>query len=224
LDDAGRIRRPRRYHYLHAAYADALCEAGGLPLYLPIQTPADAPLDAVDGLLVPGGDDLLPPRPYPRGVRFTPVPERQLAFDRALLRAALARGVPLLGVCYGMQLLALEHGADLLYDIASDRPEANAHQLDEQTGRHPVTPEPGTHLAKLLGDAPVDVNSLHHQGVAEAGSGLRVAARAPDGLIEALERPEGPLCLGVQWHPEQLAAPHRVALFGALVAAARSRA
>src|SRR5215470_3984441 len=120
VDAQGRWKRGRTYHYVDAAYARAVERAGGAAVYLPVQAdPADL-IQRVDALLVPGGDDLLPPRPYPPQVRFEPVPEVQLAFDRGLVGAALARGLPLLGICYGMQLLALALGGELHYDIATD--------------------------------------------------------------------------------------------------------
>ena len=131
--------------------------------------------------------------------------ELDAVIDR--VAAALQRGLPVLGICYGAQLLALHHGGALYHDIATDLPRANSHQLNEADGRHAVTIEPGSRLAVLLGEAPGAVNSLHHQAIAEPGRGMRVSAHAPDGVPEALES-EGPgFCLGVQWHPEKLEAP-----------------
>ena len=89
----------------------------------------------------------------------------------------------------------------------------------EADGRHPVEIETGSHLGRILGQAPGPVNSLHHQGVAEPGAGLRAVARAPDSLIEAPESPDARFCVGVLWHPEKLAGPHRERLFAALIAA-----
>ena len=217
LDARERIRRGRRYHYLDAAYAEAVREAGGVPLYLPIQEDVEALVARVDGLLLPGGDDFEPPSPYPADVSFEPAAPEQVDFDRALLAAGLARGTPLLAICYGMQLLALHCGGSLLYDVAHDAPGAREHRLPEHE-RHPLAVEPGSRLAGLVGASPGPVNSLHHQGVADAGA-LRVAARADDGLIEAVEREGDGFCLGVQWHPEKLDGPHRHALFAGFVKA-----
>jgi putative glutamine amidotransferase len=223
LDERGRWHPRRHTQYLDTSYALAVDAAGGLPVQLPLQGEAEALLDRLDGLLLPGGDDFPPPAPYPPEVRFQAVSQRQLAFDRRLLAGALERGLPLLGICYGMQLLALHGGGRLHYDLPTDRPDAAEHRLDEATGRHGLRLEPGTRLGDLLGGAPGPVNSLHHQAVAEPGPALRVAARSEDGLIEAVEGAGSAFCIGVQWHPEKLAGPHRERLFAAFVAACRGR-
>ena len=222
LDAAGRWRPGRRYHYLDAAYAEALRDADAVPLHVSREAPAEALAALADGLLVPGGDDFPPDRPYPPEVRFAPVPPEQLDFDAALLAACLARGRPVLGICYGMQLLVRHHGGRLLYDIPHDRPEAGPHQLEPRE-RHDVAIEPGSLLALALGRDRWPVNSRHHQGVAEPGAGLRVCARADDGTVEAVEAQGAAFVLGVQWHPESLEAEHRSRLFGAFVSACRSR-
>ena len=220
LDVRGRWHPERDTQYLDAAYARAVAQAGGVAVLLPAQDDAAGLAGRIDGLLVPGGGDFAPPQPYPASVAFDPVAPAQLDFDTRLLRAALARGLPLLGICYGMQLLALERGGSLLYDIPSDAPQAGPHQLPGAGDRHGLLVEPGSRLAALLGDAPATVNSRHHQAVREPGAGLRVAARAPDGLIEAIEGGDG-FCIGVQWHPEGLDGAHRERLFGAFVEACR---
>jgi putative glutamine amidotransferase len=225
LDAQERIRAGRRQHYLDTAYARAVTDAGGLALLLPWPAPPDALLDAVDALLLPGGDDFPPERPYPEAVRFDPVSPEQRGFDEALLAGALARGLPVLAVCYGMQLLALHRGGRLHAHLPLDRPDAGPHRLAEPDGRHGIVLEPGTRLAALLGDAPRSVNSLHHQAVAEPGRGLRVSARAEDGVIEAIEAadPDAAFCVGVQWHPEKMDGAHRERLFAGLVAACAAR-
>jgi putative glutamine amidotransferase len=176
-------------------------------------------LRGLDGLLIPGGDDLPPAHDYPPGVAFDLAPEQQLDFDRRLLADALQRSVPVLGICYGMQLLADIRGGALVYDIPTDRPQAGPHRLPETDGRHALQIEPGTRLYEALGANPPPVNSLHHQGVESPGTGMRIAARAEDGLIEAIEEEEQRFCVGVQWHPEKLSGIHRDALFGAFVTA-----
>jgi putative glutamine amidotransferase len=224
LDGRGRWRAGRRYHYLHDAYARAVAETGGLPVYLPVQPEVDGLLARLDGLLLPGGDDLPPDPeregPPPEGVTLDLVPEEQLAFDTRLLEAALARPLPVLAICYGMQLLARVCGGRLHAHLPSDRPEGAAHRLPEADGRHGITVAEGSVLARVLGDAPPVVNSLHHQGVSDAGR-LRVCARAEDDLIEAVEDPGARFCLGLQWHPEQLEGPGRERPFAAFVAACR---
>jgi putative glutamine amidotransferase len=155
-------------------------------------------------------------------VHFEPAPAEQLAFDDALLAAARGRGLPVLAICYGMQLLVRQQGGALLYDIPSDLPDAGPHRLPEADGRHALCIAADSRLAACLGVEEDAVNSLHHQGVAEPGSGLSVSARAPDDLIEAVEA-EGPgFCVGVQWHPEKLEGAHRERLFAAFIAACTS--
>jgi putative glutamine amidotransferase len=215
----------RRRHTVDAAYAEAIVEAAGVPLYLPPAGGPEAALAAVDALLVPGGGDFLPPGPPPAGVAFVPIAPERLAWDRALLAAARAAGRPVLGVCYGMQLLALESGGTLLHHLPLDLPAAGEHQLRPPAARHALEIEPDTRLARVFGATSLEVNSRHHQAVSSPGRGLRVSARAPDGVVEAVEaeRADAPFLVGVQWHPEDLGAPHRRALFGALIEAARRR-
>ncbi len=222
LDDRGRWRPAREYLYVDAAYPRAIERAGGVPVLLPVQGDPERALERVDGLLLPGGDDLLPPRPYPDSVHFEPVPERQLDFDRGLLRAALDAELPVLGICYGAQLLALARGGTLHYDIPTDLPRADEHAFEASAARHAVAVAPGTRLAAILGET-AQVNSRHHQAVAEPGTGLRVSARAADGVIEAVETAGEPFCIGVQWHPETLDDPGSLALFAAFVAAGGER-
>lgn len=224
LEERGRRVPERQYQYLDTAYARAVDAAGGTPVHLPIQADAEALLERLDGVLLPGGPDFAPPRAYPADVRFRTAPDGQLDFDRRLLAGALARGLPVLAVCYGMQLLALHCGGSLHYDIAHDVPGAGAHRLPERDGRHGLRVEPHSRLAEALGDAAArPVNSLHHQAVADPGRGLRVCARADDDLIEALEADSGAFCIGVQWHPEKLEGPPRERLFGGFVSACRGR-
>lgn len=221
LDERGRWREGREVQYVDTAYARATEEAGGVPVYLALQDRAAELVDHLDGLLVPGGDDLPPDRPYPPGVCFDLAPERQVAFDGALIDAALARDLPLLAICYGMQLLAVRCGGALHFDLACDLPTAGPHRLSEAAARHALRIEPGSRLAELLGEGPLAVNSRHHQAVADAGR-ARVSAVAEDGVVEALELPARRFAVGVQWHPESLDAEHRRRLFGGFVAACRS--
>ncbi len=222
VDDRERWRAGRIYVYADHAYTRAIDAAGGLAVHLPMQGAPAELIDRVDGLLLPGGDDFAPDAPYP-GVDFDLAPEPQIAFDRALLQAARARGLPILGICYGAQLIALETGGALHHHIPVDCPGAMNHQLPEADGRHRLVVEPDSVLAACLeraADGPT-VNSLHHQAIARIGDGSRVTARAEDGVIEGFEGEDGFL-VGVQWHPEKLPGEGSAALFRTFVDACRS--
>lgn len=221
LDDRERWKPGRRYLYLDASYSAAVERAGGVPILLPIQGEPDALVDRIDGLLLPGGDDFLPDTPYPQPVAFDAAAPDQVAFDRALLAASLGRGMPVLGICYGAQLLALHHAGRLHHHLPLDLPGAQPHQLPERDGRHVVRAEPGSRLADAIGGETASVNSLHHQAIAEPGRGLGVSARTDDGVIEAVEATDGSFTMGVQWHPERLGGAAGDGLIAALVSASR---
>jgi putative glutamine amidotransferase len=201
-----------------ADYVRAVDCAGGRPLLVPPSADGvDETLDAVDGLIFSGGSDLGPdlygqdPHPETFGIHE--------ARDRAelkLLEAALERDMPVLAICRGSQVLNVARGGDLvqhLPDVVGDE----KHKHTPGTfADHDVALEPGTRLASLLGEhAPV--KSHHHQGFGKVGAGLRVAAHAEDGTIEAVEDPSHRFALGVLWHPE---AGEDMKLFEGLVVAA----
>jgi putative glutamine amidotransferase len=202
-----------------ADYVHAVERAGGRPLLVP---PSDdgveETIDAVDGLIFSGGSDIDPelygqdPHPETIGV----VRERDRA-ELALLQAALERDLPVLAICRGSQVLNVALGGDLLQHL----PEVVGDEKHKHTpgvfADHDVSLEPGTRLAGLLGDR-APVKSHHHQGFGRLGEGLRVAAHAEDGAVEAVEDPSRRFALGVLWHPE---AGEDMMLFEELVAEAR---
>ncbi|MFP4056341.1 MAG: gamma-glutamyl-gamma-aminobutyrate hydrolase family protein [Candidatus Brocadiia bacterium] len=209
---------------LRADYADAVARAGGLPLLLPtpagdLEAWAAACLDAVDGLVLTGGRDY-DPRPYgqePHPATRLVAPRRE-AFDPALAHLALRRGLPVLGICGGMQLLNIVLGGDLVQDLP---PRPVRHRAPGEARCHEVAVEAGSRLAAIVGEGRLEVNSSHHQALGRVAEGLRVVARAPDGVVEAVEGTGAAFVLGVQWHPERLASrAEQLALFRALVEAA----
>jgi putative glutamine amidotransferase len=186
-----------------ATYVDAVERAGGRPLLVPPASEGvDETLDALDGLIFSGGSDLDPElygqEPHPE--TFGVVEERDRA-ELALLEAALSRDMPVLAICRGSQVLNVARGGDLVQHL----PEVVGDEKHKHTpgtfADHDVTLEEGTRLAALLGDhAPV--KSHHHQGFGRIGEGLRVAAHAEDGTVEAVEDPGRRFAVGVLWHPE----------------------
>jgi putative glutamine amidotransferase len=197
-----------------ASYVRAVTRAGGVPLLVPPGAAYEETLESVDGLIFSGGSDLDPElygeQAHPETDGW--VRERD-DFELGLMQAALARDVPLLAICRGSQVLNVALGGDLEQHVP-DRVSTNVHK--ETPGvfaEHDVAVVPGTKLASILGTGS-DVKSHHHQGYGELGSGLREAARAPDGTVEALEDPSHRFVVGVLWHPEE---GEDLALFEALV-------
>ena len=193
-------------------FGDAVVAAGGLPLSLPQVGAelADAQLEHVDGLVLSGGQDI--DLPGATGVdRWIDAARDRHEF--ALWEAARARGLPVLGVCRGLQLANVALGGTLVEHVEGhDAAERHADELQE------VDVEEGTLLAGILGAGSCLVNTIHHQAVGELGEGMRVSALSADGTIEAAELPGDPWFVGVQWHPELLPGrPSGDALFAALV-------
>jgi len=226
---------PARWAVWHApvallptSYIDHVAEAGGVPVLLPPVPGIASALGRLDGLILTGGGDLDPAgydaEPHPQTSRV--YPERDQA-ELELLAAALADGLPVLGICRGLQLLNMARGGTLCQHLDGEA----GHGPEPGTfGSHPVRLAPGSQLAAILrpdggpgGPArlTLDVPTAHHQGIARLGDGLVPAAWAEDGLIEAVEMAPGPgqhpFVLGVQWHPE---ASQDQRLVSALVTAA----
>ena len=215
---------------LKRPYADAVAGAGGLPLLTPYCADVEALLDLAAGVVVTGGAFDIPPESYGEARIDACGPEKgeRTRFEWALLRGALDRGLPLLGICGGMQLLNVVRGGTLIQDIGTEVPGAGPHE--QKTPRdqpaHPIRVEAGSHLARALATGgPAAVNTTHHQAVKALGTGLVATAFAEDGVIEAIEDPAARYCVGVQWHPELLfaSAPWNRELFSTLVEAARTR-
>lgn len=221
-------------HGTLVTYLDAVLGAGGLPVIIPLNV-AGADLRALyarlDGVLLTGGGDLDP-------ALFGEVPHPHLGSvdaDRDQLELALARFTaeevkPLLGVCRGAQVLNVAWGGTLYQDLPSQYGAGllrHAHPVKDfprEHLAHPVQVAEDSLLARVLGAPIVHVNSRHHQAIREVAPALTVVARAPDGVIEGVERPGHPFALGVQWHPENLQTlPEMKALFVRFVEACARR-
>lgn len=215
---------------LSRTYTDALRQAGGLPMIVPTSERASDVIDRVDGVLLSGGGDIEParygdPSSHPRTYGVSG--ERD-AFEIALLMAAIERNLPVLCICRGIQVMNVALGGTLLQHIPDDVPGDIGHRQQERGLQrddvgHRVRLAVGPHLLRsVVVRDEIDVNSFHHQAVATVGTPLEIVASSLDGVIEALWHPGVRFGLGVQWHPEMLAAGHadHAALFTAFVAAA----
>jgi len=218
-------------YFLRARYVNAIEELGGVPLILPlVEEPAlrKRLLDSVDGLVLTGSGPDLPPALYGERQRyqFRVMSRRRSAFELDLARRAMAHGVPLLGICGGMQAINVALGGSLVQDIASQLDKPLQHRAPGPATRlaHAVAVSSGSLLGRVTGRARIRVNSSHHQSVKRVAPPLVVSGLSPDGVIEAVEAPAHPFLLGVQWHPEFLYARHLVhrRLFLALLDAARA--
>ena len=196
-------------------YARGVIAAGGLPVFLPSSADPSDYTGRLDGLLLTGGADIDPTRygQTPQAELFTPEPARD-AYEVALLDGAVAAGMPVLGICRGIQVLNVHGGGTLHQHVA---PHA---RFDRPTNSisHRVDFTEGSLLASLYGPS-VQVNSLHHQSIDRIADGYRVTGRSADGSVEGLESTER-TWLGVQWHPEMLDSCERDPVFAWLVEAA----
>ena len=219
---------PTRKHpnyFLRENYCRAVARAGGLAMLLPHEPEqAEGYVASLDGLLVTGGDFDLDPALFGAGDRHPTVKtkDRRTAFELAVSQAALDRDLPVLGICGGMQLLNVVLGGTLIQHIPDEIENPLAHEQPNPRDEpgHEVAVAQGSRLHGICGRATLAVNSAHHQAPKATGDGVTVSARAPDGVIEAIEAPARRFCLGVQWHPEYAVSAGDEAIFAAFVAAA----
>lgn len=212
------------WYALRQNYADAIVASGGLPVALPHSADlASLYLDRIAGLVVTGGGFDVDPALYGDASRHDTVSlkETRTAAELALTQGAIARGIPVLGICGGEQLLAVALGGTLIQHIPDSVADALDHEQKNprHEAGHAVGVVPGTLLHRIVGRTEMHVNSSHHQAVRTAGPRAVVNATAPDGVIEGIEDPRQRFCLGVQWHPEFHIDPGDRAIFDAFVAA-----
>ena len=214
------------WYALRENYASVVVKAGGLPIFLPHE-PAltDDFLDRIGGLVITGGHFDVDPALYGAAARHDTVTlkEKRTAFELAITEGALARDLPVLGICGGQQLLNVALGGTLIQHIPDSVASALAHEQPNPRNEagHSVQIAPGTRLRDIVGVDQMRVNSAHHQAAADVKAPTVVNAVAPDGVIEGIETPGYRFCIGVQWHPEFEVDPHDIRIFRAFVDAAR---
>lgn len=190
---------------IEGAYALAVAKVGGIPILIP-SIPGNSEMiketaACIDGLLLPGSRDMDPKfykeEPHPK---LRPMSIERTETEFAILKEARNGNIPVLGVCGGMQLLNVFYGGSLYQDIYSCLPESLPH---EKGAVHDVVVENETLLRSIVEVGLFSVKSYHHQSVKDLGRGLKVSARAPDGIVEGIESREQRCVLGIQWHPER---------------------
>lgn len=230
----GRERSQRFFglpmYIMNQTYVRELEKRGALPVLIPLnmtEATLDGILAGLDGLFLPGGEDVDPANYHEdRHPQLGPVDKERDRTEIYLTRRAMAAGMPVFGVCRGVQVINVACGGALYQDLHSQRPDLNKHdfyppKFERFQVTHDIAIEPDSRLAQALGHSH-PINSMHHQGIKRLGECLRVVAKAPDGLPEAVECPALPYVVGVQWHPEELAKTdqHSADLFSQFVVTA----
>jgi putative glutamine amidotransferase len=196
---------------LMQSYVNAVIQAGGAPILIPSlieEDGWDTVYSRLDGILFSGGGDIslehFSGEPHPR---IDDVDLARDAIELNFVNAAASDGKPFLGICRGCQVVNVALGGTLYTHIPEQLPNALDHDYPGSKRTvlvHEVKIEEGTHIAEIYGEPIIKVNSLHHQGLRDIAPSLRIAGYAPDGLVEAIELPDHPFGLAVQWHPEWL--------------------
>lgn len=213
------------WYALRRNYCGSVAKFGGVPLPLPHHPDlAEDYLDRLDALIVSGGAFDVDPALFGAGSRHPAVTlnATRTAFEVRILTGALARDLPILGICGGQQVLNVALGGTLIQHIPDEVEGALAHEQPNPRTEpgHEIEIVAGTRLAAIVGAGRIVVNSAHHQAVKRVAPGCIVNAVASDGVIEGIEAPDRRFCIGVQWHPEFLIGPADGKVLSALVEAA----
>lgn len=222
--ETGRVTRWRHGAYaVPDAYVDAVRRAGGLPAVI---HPVDVDLDRTDALLLIGGGDIEPARyGAPQTDAVYGVEPQRDDEETQLLRGAIDRGIPVLAICRGIQVVNVAFGGTLIVDIPSDGGYGPHGEPGGDATLHDIELKPDSRVGTAMRATRVKASCHHHQGVDRVGDGVLATGWAGDGLVEALELEGEPWVVAVQWHPEDTAAsdPAQQGLFDALVAQAATR-
>lgn len=191
------------YQYIHKNYLDSIERAGGSPLTIPISHDDESIkriARAIDGLILSGGGDIHPSYYGEEAItKLTLTPHDRTDFELSLLEETIKIKKPILGICYGMQLINVALGGNLYQDIKKQVSKSKDHRKN-----HSVKISPESRLRSIMDGAEViEVISTHHQAIKDIGRNLVVSAIAEDGIIEAIEMEDYPFLIGVQWHPEK---------------------
>jgi putative glutamine amidotransferase len=232
-DETGMDHGHFRRYALSDTYTKSILAAGGIPVILPPHVESiDALLDSLDGIVFSGGGDIdssyWDEEPHAEAYGFD---EERDAFELQAIPKVVARDMPMLGICRGIQTVNVALGGSIVQDIPDQLPGSLQHRQHRDgkmrdTTSHTVTIKEGENLLhKIVGDTALETNSFHHQAIKDVGEGLEVIATADDGVIEALWNPQMTFGLAVQWHPEMLASDHpdHAAIFEAFVKAAADK-
>ena len=208
-------REDRPYYFVKSNYVFAIREAGGLPLLIPpLKDKEDLTksLDIINGLLIPGGDDIDPKyfdeKPHPSEVLTDP---EIIRFQLEFCRQALCKNIPVFGICAGLQIINIACGGNIYQDIPSQYSNPDSKPVKHKKGEdekedifHNVIIEKKTKLFDVLQVDKIKVNSTHHQGLRDVAREFIITSRSEDGIIEAIESRKHRYVIGVQWHPEDL--------------------
>lgn len=214
--------------YLRREYVTEIERAGGVPLIIASSENSSAEniCKTMDGLCLTGGDDIHPSffgeeiAPHYTGV----LDMKRDQLERELIIYAIKHNIPIFGICRGMQALNVFLGGSLYQDIEHEKEEALVHKPESKDRAflaHPISITKSSLLSNIMEGTEFMVNSIHHQGIKELGAGLLATAVSPDGLIEAIELPDRPFTIGVEWHPEELQDGPSRRLFEHFIDAAR---
>jgi putative glutamine amidotransferase len=213
-------------------YVDAVVKAEGMPIMLPYHDDLDNIINIIDALIIIGGTEDIHPKFYNQEIMYDKIKtnDQRAMFEIELTKKVIAKNIPFLGICNGMQLLNIIRGGDLIQhipdyflDLAQNQLTINHEQpAPKHIPSHLININPGTLLNKFANNkSEIMVNSTHHQAVLNLGDGLIISATAPDGIIEAIELPSHKYVIGVEWHPEYLNSDLDLNLFKGLVKAAK---
>lgn len=216
------------WYALRKNYVDSVAKFGGTPITLPhILKRVDEYIEMLDGLLMTGGFYDVDPSVYGEKAKSDKVIQKdsRTNFELSIFKKAFDKGIPILGICAGEQIMNVALGGTLIQHIPDVIDNCLEHEQDtpKHETSHIITVDKDSKLHAIVGNDNFQVNSTHHQAVKAPGNGLKVVATAPDGVIEAIEHESHRFCIGVEWHPEYQSIPEDEKIFEHFVKACGSK-